>query len=155
MTTVRASGSVAGPITEVEALWYDPARRAGWVPGFAALVSCDSFWPAAGGRLVWDAKPGGRGRVVERVTDYLPGGGQDAEVEDERLEGAQAVRFTPAGAGEVDVSLSLDYRLKERSPMTPLVDLFYVSRTLGAELDRTLLRFAAERSTDADLLPTN
>ena len=146
--------TVPGPLTEVEALWYDLPRRAGWVDGFAAPVSFDSFWPAAGGRLVWDSKPGGRGRVVERVTDYLPGAGQDLEVEDERLEGTQAVRFTFADGGGVAVDLLLDYRLKERSLVTPLRDLLYVRRIVRAGLVATLRRFAAERATDADLLST-
>jgi hypothetical protein len=93
---------------------------------------------------VWVSRPKGRGRVQERVTAYEPRSGQTVEVEEERLRGTQTVTFEPAG-DEVRVALTLDYELKERTFLTPLVDLLYIRREIGDSLRRTLARFGHER----------
>ena len=75
--------TVPGLASEAEALWYDPQRWPVWVDGFGHVVKLEGEWPAPGARAVWDSKPGGRGRVVERVTAYEARAGQTLEVEDE------------------------------------------------------------------------
>jgi hypothetical protein len=79
--------------------------------------------------------------VTERVLEYEPLGGQTLEVEDDSIEARQWVSFTPAGHG-VEVELVLDYRIKRRSPLTPLVDLLFVRRAMAASMAKTLSRFA-------------
>jgi Polyketide cyclase / dehydrase and lipid transport len=143
-----ATVEVPGRVAEAEALWYDPHRWAAWIDGFGHVVKFeDGEWPNVGTRLVWDSRPTGRGRVVERVVAYEPSGGQTIEVEDERLHGTQTVTFEPAG-DEVRVALSLEYALKQRNPLTLLVDPLFIRRSLRASLNRTLTRFAHERRAE-------
>ena len=51
----------------------------------------------------------------------------------------------------VKVTLSLAYELKERTPLTWLVDALFVRRAMVASLRRTLTRFARERRADTEL----
>ena len=90
---------------------------------------------------MWESRPGGRGRVVERVTAYEARIGQTLEVEDEQLRATQRVSFEPGPDG-VEVALELEYELKDRNPFTPLTDALFIRRALRDSLKRTLLRFA-------------
>jgi uncharacterized membrane protein len=148
---VRAEIDVDAPLEEVEALWYDVRRWPSFVDGFAHVAKMEDGWPARGGRLVWDSTPRGRGRVVERVTEHEPGGGQTAEVEDPRMRATQRVGFERLADGTV-VALELEYRLKERNPLTPLVDVLFIRRSLRDALRRTLERLGRELKADAELL---
>jgi len=150
MTRVHASTVVPGPLGEAEALWYDRGRWPNFVDGFSHVVSTEGEWPREGARLIWDSTPHGRGRVVERVTSHEPGRGQTAEVEDERLRGLQRVEFAPAHGG-VQVALTLEYGIKNSTPVTPLVDALFVRRAIRDTLRRTLARYARERVADRDL----
>ena len=85
MPSVRAALKMPGLASEAEALWYDPQRWPAWIDGFGHVVKLEGEWPAQGARAVWDSKPGGRGRVVERVTAYEARAGQTLAVEDEQL----------------------------------------------------------------------
>ena len=96
---------------------------------------------------MWESRPGGRGRVVERVTAYETRSGQTLAVEDERLLGTQRVSFEPGPDG-VEVALELEYELKERNPFTPLTDALFIRRALRDSMKRTLLQFARERRGD-------
>ena len=147
----RASASirVPGRASDAEALWYDPIRWAAWLDGFAHASRVPEEWPA-GGTLLWTSRPGGRGRVMEEVVAYEPRTGQTLRVEDERLRGTQRVEFRPA-SDYVTVVLELDYELKQRTPLTPLVDRLFVRRELTASLQRSLVAFARERRGDMEL----
>jgi hypothetical protein len=81
--------------------------------------------------------------VLERVIGYEPLGSQTLEVEDDSIQGRQSVAFTPAD-GDVEVQLSLRYRIKRRTPVTPLVDLLFIRRAMAMSLRKTLGRFGAE-----------
>jgi hypothetical protein len=144
----RATTLVPGRIIEAEELWYDPHRWAAWVDGFGHVSTLEGDWPDVGARLVWDSPPRGRGRVQEVVTAYQPRTGQTREVEDERLSGSQTVRFEVAGADEVQVTLTLDYELKQRHAFTPLLDRLFIRRELTDSLRRTLTRFGHERRAE-------
>ena len=143
MSRVSAAAVVRGTADEARALWFDPARWPAFVDGFSHVVRADPAWPRTG-RVIWQSGPRGRGRVVETAA-----GEDTVAVEDERLSGTQRVRFEAAGAGETQVTVELDYRLKERHLFTPLVDAFFVRRSLAEALARTLRRYAAEREGDA------
>jgi Polyketide cyclase / dehydrase and lipid transport len=149
MGRARASVDVPGRASDAEALWYDPVRWPAWIDGFGHVVELADGWPAEG-RLVWNSAPGGRERVIETVTAYEPRSGQTLAVEDSRLHGTQRVEFTP-GPDAVKITLSLDYELKERTPVTWLVDALFVRRAIVASLRRTLDRFVRERRGDMEL----
>ena len=151
MSKVRAVQSVPGLASDAEELWYDPLRWPAWVDGFGHVVKLEGEWPGVGARSVWDSRPGGRGRVVERVTVYEARVGQSVAVDDERLRGTQTVSFEPGPDG-VEVALELQYELKERNPLTPLTDALFIRRALRDSLKRSLLRFARERRGDMEPL---
>src|SRR5256885_14739761 len=98
MGRARAAIEVAGSVEDAEALWYDLQRWPTFIDGFARVVRSEG-WPAAGGTLVWDSTPAGRGRVGERVTAQGAGEGETAGVEDPRLSGTPTGAFTAAGNG--------------------------------------------------------
>jgi hypothetical protein len=145
----RASATtlVPGRAAAAEELWYDPHRWAAWVDGFGHVIRLEGDWPQVGARLVWESPPKGRGRVQELVTAYEPRSGQSLDVEDERLRGTQTVSFEPVG-DEVRVTLTLEYDLKQRNVLTPLVDRVFIRRELSDSLRRTLTRFGHERRAE-------
>jgi uncharacterized membrane protein len=149
MGRAEASVEVPGLASDAEALWYDPIRWPAWIDGFGHLVEVAEGWPADG-RVVWNSTPGGRERVLEDVVSYEPRAGQTLAVEDSRLRGTQRVAFTP-GPEHTKVTLSLEYEIKERTPVTWLVDALFVRREVLASLRRTLSRFARERRGDMEL----
>ena len=95
--------------------------------------------------------PDGRGRVNERVIDQRPGEGQTLAVEDPRIQGTQEVRFLPVEDG-TEVRLELVYDLKQRNPLTPVIDLLFIRRAMRDSLRRTLTRFGRELAADRELL---
>ena len=140
-------------VSEAEALWYDPGRMASFVDGFARAAKVEGGWPAAGGRLVWDARPGGSGsraRVIELVTAYEPRVRQVAEIEDATITGTQTVTFAPASDG-CTIAVELTYALKDPGPLGVLRDLLLVRRPLADALRRTLARFARELAAEREL----
>ena len=151
MRRAQAAAEVPGTVSEVEALWYEPTRWAAWVDGFGHLAKLEGDWPAAGARVVWDSRPGGRGRVVEQVLRYEPRTGQTLAVEDERLTGTQSVSFAATEDG-TRIALELAYELKSGVALKAVVDLFFIRRALADSLRRTLARFRAELEADRDLL---
>ena len=147
MGRAKASISVPGRAAEAEALWYDPHRWQAWVDGFGHVVSLSDGWPDRGAELVWESPPGGRGRVTERVVAYEMRMGQTLEVEDATMTGRQTVKFEP-GPEAVVITLSLEYRIKDRTPFTPIVDLLFVRRAMADALRRTVTRFSNERKAE-------
>ena len=137
MPEVSARAGTPGPFAAVLALWDDPVRWPAFVDGFRAVVRADPAWPAADAVLIWDSTPHGAGRTREVAVG--PG---VRKVENERLGGTLTLEW----ADDI-VSVTLDYRLKEPSPLT----LFFVRRALRDALGRTVQRFAVERRADADL----
>jgi hypothetical protein len=146
--TVRATTTVPGRVVEAEELWYDPHRWAAWIDGFGHVAKLEGDWPQAGARLLWDSRPNGRGRVSERVTSYEPRTGQTLAVEDGRLTGTQRVAFEPE-EDRVRVNLTLEYSLKNRNLITPVLDLLFIRRAVRDSLQRTLTRFGHERQAEA------
>lgn len=143
MSGVNARIEVPGTIYEAETCWYDTDRWPGWVDQLARVCEVRGEWPRAGAEVIWESGPAGRGTVRERVAEYEPRVGQVSEVEDDSIVGRQRVSFAPADAG-AEVVLSLDYKLKRRSPVSALVDLVFIRRLMRASLSRTLAGFRAE-----------
>jgi hypothetical protein len=152
MGRAKASISVPGRAADAEALWYDPHRWQAWIDGFGHVISLTDEWPNRGAELVWESPPGGRGRVTERVVAYEMRTGQTLEVEDATLTGTQKVAFEP-GPEAVEITLSLEYRIKDRTALTPVVDLLFVRRAMTDALRRTVTRFANERKAEIQFGP--
>lgn len=150
MGTVSARLDVPYAISAAEALWYDPSRWPNFVDGFGHLKGVEGEWPKVGASAMWDARPGGRGRVLETVEAYEPRVSCTSAVEDETLRGTQTITFTPRQGGTT-VKLTLAYTVKERGPLTPIVDLIFIRRAQIQSLQRTLQRFARELRGDHDL----
>jgi Polyketide cyclase / dehydrase and lipid transport len=152
MGKVKASIELPGfRASEAEALWYDTNRWPTFVDGFAQVVSTEGDWPAAPSTLVWQSTPAGRGRVVERVTQYEARVGQTAEVDDPRMTATQRVSFEPSERG-VEVTLSLDYTLKQGGgPIKPIMDFLFIRRAVSDAVSRTVARFSRELRADAEI----
>ena len=141
---VSVTTTVPGRVIDAEELWYDPHRWAAWIDGFGHVAKLEGEWPQVGARLLWDSRPGGRGRVLEHVVAYEPRRGLSVEVEDEKLSGVQTVAFEPAD-DQVRVNLTLEYSLKDGNR---ILDLLFIRRSLRDSLNRTLTRFAHERRAE-------
>ncbi len=72
-----------------------------------------------------------------------PLSGQTVEVEDDTIRGRQAVAFIPEDTG-VAVQLTLDYRVRRRTPFTPLVDILFIRGAFKRSLAATLEHFGVE-----------
>ena len=149
MGRVSAKIEVPGLASAAEELWYDTRRWPTFVDGLAHVAKIEDGWPRTGGRVVWDAQPGGRGRVIETVTAFEARTGQTAIVEDERIRGTQTLTFVPKD-GVVEVTLALDYAVKQEAGVPFFVDLAFVRRPMRDSLKRTLSRFARECRAGAD-----
>ena len=144
MGRVSASAIAPGQVRDAEALWYDLGRWPAFVDGFATVLERDPQWPDAG-RLVWRSTPHGRGIVHERVVER-----GTVEFHDDKLTGTQRTEFTPHGE-HTRVTLTMEYRIEEAGPLTPIVDLLFVRRAVRDALQRTVARFAREREGDLTL----
>jgi hypothetical protein len=143
MSRVRASIDVPGLASEAEALWYDTSRWPTFIDGLHHVARLEGDWPHAGARVLWDSNPGGRGRVQERVLEFVAREGQTVAIEDEKIHGTQRVGFSPTATG-VTVSLELRYTLKQSRPGIAIFDLLFVRRPQREALQRTLRRFRTE-----------
>jgi Polyketide cyclase / dehydrase and lipid transport len=152
MGKARAVIDLPGQVSVAESLWYDVNRWASFVDGFAHVEKADGDWPRVGARVRWRSLPNGRGLVQERVTHYEVRSGQTVEVEDPKLRGTQVVKFTPKPEHSCQLEITLDYRLKDGNPFTPVVDALFVRRMLNDALRRTLARFKRELRGDLELV---
>ena len=143
MRVVSAVETFPGSVHEAETLWYDTARWPSWVDGLDRVTGAEPRWPQLGATVTWQSGPAGRGRVVERVVAYEPLSGQTVEVQDDSIRGRQSVEFAAADEA-VELTLTLEYEIKQRSPLTPLVDLLFIRRAFRTSLDATLRRFGLE-----------
>ncbi len=136
------SATIEVPVSvhEAESAWYDTSGWPQWVDQLARVLDVQGDWPRRGSGVVWESGPAGRGRVTERVIEHEPLQGLTALVEDASITGTQRVSFDPVADG-VQVQLSLDYRLRRRSPMSALIDLLFIRRLMAASLAKTLSQF--------------
>jgi Polyketide cyclase / dehydrase and lipid transport len=143
MASVRAADTFHGTVHEAELCWYDVSRWPAWVDGLSRVVALAGEWPQPGSIVTWESGPAGRGTVRERVTAHEPLAGVTLEVEDDSISATEWIEFTPAD-GEVQVRVTLEYAIKRRSIVTPLVDALFIRRLIAASLRRTLTQFGAE-----------
>jgi hypothetical protein len=148
MRPVHAAQTFAGSVQQAELCWYDTVHWSSWVDGLDRVLRTDDPWPMVGGRVTWESGPAGRGRVTETVIAYTAGVGQTVEVTDDTVTGCQIVAFSTVPQG-VQVTLRLEYRLKRRSPITPVVDALFIRREMSLSLGRTLARFGVRLRAEA------
>ena len=146
MGRVKAELQLPGVATsDAEELWYDTRRWPTFVDGFGHVSALDEGWPRAPGAVVvWDSKPGGRGRVLERVVEL-----RGARRPDRRGRGRRrstAARRSRSGPDATDarVTLELDYAIKQDRGVPAVVDFLFVRRPMRDSLKRTLARFERE-----------
>ena len=106
MGRVKAQLQLPGVATsDAEELWYDTRRWPTFVDGLGHVFKVDEGWPRAPGAVaIWDSKPGGRGRVLERVVSFEARVGQTVEVEDEKIHGRQTIAFQPNAEGNLRIA---------------------------------------------------
>jgi polyketide cyclase/dehydrase/lipid transport protein len=150
MGSASAQIDVPGTVEDAEELWYDVRRWPSFIDGFGHVHRRDADWPREGTTLVWNSPPNGRGRVVERVVAQNRGEDITVEVEDPRVRGTQRIVFRPLQDG-VEVTLALDYQLKQGSIFRPLTDVLFIRRAVRDSLRRTLQRFSRELAADREL----
>jgi hypothetical protein len=150
MGRVKAQLQLPGVATsDAEELWYDTRRWPTFVDGLGHVFKVDEGWPRAPGAVaVWDSKPGGRGRVLERVVSFEARVGQTVEVEDEKIHGRQTIAFQPNAEGTT-VTIELDYAIKQDRGVLAVVDFLFVRRPMRDSLKRTLARFEREARAPA------
>ena len=131
------------------ALWADVRRWPSFVDGFARIEELSPSWPERGSRVVWESRPGGRGRVTEKVVEQ---GVRrfSTRVYEARLAGVQTAEVAAAGPGAL-VELRLDYELVRGGWLGAALDLLFIRRALRDALTRTLRRFAVEAEEEAGL----
>jgi Polyketide cyclase / dehydrase and lipid transport len=143
MAAVAATLALPASVHDAETVWYDVTGWPAWIDGLDSVVAVQGAWPAVGASVTWQSVPAGRGRVTERVVGYERLVGQTLEVEDDSIRGRQSVTFTPLDDG-VEVELRLEYKLKKRSLLMPIVDVLFVRNAWRSSLRSTLTRFGVE-----------
>ena len=149
MRTAQARGTVPLTPPDALALWSDVERWPSFVEGFARRLELSPEWPAKGGRVVWESKPEGRGRVTETVLENS-GVAFSTQVFEEALMGTQTLRAEPSGEGS-EVELTLEYELAKYGPLAGVADAIFIRRALRDALRRTLFRFAIEAEEEASM----
>jgi hypothetical protein len=147
--TARAVRVVPLRPSDALALWRDVERWPTFVEGFARVLERSPEWPAKGGRVVWESKPEGRGRVTETVLENSEAA-FSTQVFEDALMGTQTLRAVPASDGS-EVELTLDYELAKYGPLSGVADAIFIRRALRDALRRTLFRLAIEAEDEAGL----
>jgi Polyketide cyclase / dehydrase and lipid transport len=143
VATVSAAQVFDASLSDAERCWNNVARWPAWVAELERVLTVDDSWPAEGSTVVWQSGPAGRGRVSERVVELEALSHQTVEVQDNSIRGRQSVWFTPVDGG-VQVTLSLEYSIKRRSPLTWVLDTLFVRGPMTASLVKTLAGFGGE-----------
>jgi hypothetical protein len=143
MGTVSAGIGCRAPVHELQRAWCDPLRWDRWVEGLASVEEITGAWPQPGAAIRWRSVPAGRGNVTERVVRYEPAAEIESEIEDDQVVARQLVRFRPSDQGS-HLEIEFAYRIKRRTPLTPLVDVLFVHGAMARWLRGTAARFARE-----------
>jgi uncharacterized membrane protein len=141
MSRAVASTELPGTVHEAERCWYDTARWPAWIEGLEHVDHVDPGYPETGAEVRWRSGPAGRGQVRERVLAHEALGFQRVAVADDSIDGEQEVRFIVAGEGRVCVELTLEYRIRARNLLTPVVDRLFIRPAMRHSLESTLHRF--------------
>jgi hypothetical protein len=147
--TAYARGTVPLQPADALALWTNIERWPTFIEGFARVIECSPGWPAEGERLSWESRPGGRGKVTEKVVERSPDR-FTTMVFESALMGRQTLRAVPHSTG-AEVELSLEYTLVKYGALSVVADALFIRRALRDSLARTVGRFAIEAEDEAGL----
>ena len=150
MGVARDRANVELPPAAALELWLDTERWPMFVDGLARVERRSQGWPEPGSSLVWQSRPGGRGRVTVEVLELEPPSRVVVRVADETLSGTETAVFEPTDHGSV-VDVALDYALNDGGPLKAVTDAIFIRRALRDSIRRTLGRFAVEAAEDAAL----
>ncbi len=142
MARLTESLLVSASLAETWAFYFEPRSWASWVDGFGSLERADGY-PEGGGTLVWNSNPAGRGTVRERVLEHSPRTRHRIEFADPESSGELLSQFAVEGE-RTRVTLTMEYRLSARGPLSGLTDRLFVRGQIRQALQRTLLRFKHE-----------
>ena len=148
---VKHSIELPAQVSAAEALWYDTSRWPAFIDGLHHVERVEGDWPKAEGRVRWTSTPDGRGLVEERVTHYEVRRGQTSRVEDPRILGTQTITFTPKPEGASELTIELEFRVKNLNPVAAALSGFFIRRAMTDMLRRTLGRFRRELRGDIEL----
>ncbi len=143
MATVSETVSIAAPLGEVWDLYFDSRRWPAWVDQFAAIVTMDAAYPAAGTSLVWRSGGAGRGEVRERILEHDPQRRHRIEFSDPACRGELVSTFTPTDEG-TSVNLEMSYELVSGGILSKVSDALFVRSQMKGSLGRTLVGLRAE-----------
>ena len=126
--------------------YFDPKGWPDWVEGFERVERSDGY-PEAGGTLVWQSNPAGRGTVTERVLAHEPRTLHRIAFSDPQSEGELTTRFAIEGEA-TRLTLELDYTVGGGGALSRITDLLFARSQVIASLRRTLMdfRYAVEES---------
>jgi uncharacterized protein YndB with AHSA1/START domain len=148
MGSAAESIRIPASAAEVWDFYFDPRMWASWVDGFGRVDASDGY-PEVGGTLRWRSTPAGRGVVEERVLEHEPRRLHRIAFADDTSEGELVTRFEiqPATQGEsahTRVMQEAEYRMRRRSPFSPLTDFLFVRSQVQRSLARSLERLRHE-----------
>lgn len=149
MSEVEARVEIPAPIADVWDGYFDADRWRSWVDGFARVLETSAGYPEAGGRLIWESTPPGRGRVSERVLEHEERRLHRIAFEDPSTEGTLTVRFEMAPASEdaerlTVVTQAMEYSLLKGSPLAGVTDRLFIRSQMRGSLERSLLDLRGE-----------
>jgi uncharacterized protein YndB with AHSA1/START domain len=139
---------IPAAVAEVWDFYFEPSTWPSWVDGFARTEAADGY-PEGGGTLRWRSVPAGRGLVEERVLEHEPRRLHRIAFSDDTSEGEMVTKFEiePAADGEpamTRVTQEVHYRLRRRTPFSPLTDFLFVRSQVQRSLARSLERLRHE-----------
>src|SRR5688572_16314931 len=134
---------VPATLAEVWDLYFQSETWPAWVDQFNRVETLDSGYPVAGGRLIWQSGPAGRGTVTESVLEHDPRSLHRIRYRDDSSEGELLTTFAIEGDA-TKVKLDLVYGLLEPSPLGPITDLLFIRSQMRGSLRRSLEALAAE-----------
>jgi hypothetical protein len=141
VTKLVESVRLPGAPQAIRDLWFDARRRPSFIHDWGGVVKQEG-WPATGGILIWETRPGGDGWTREKRSSD-----DTVVVESEVLYGEKRVTFDGTD-GDVVMEVTFTYKAKER---TPTWDFLFIRRGQRNALRRTLDRFAIECAAEAEL----
>ena len=147
----KASIELPARVGAAEALWYDIRRWPAFVDGMHHIDRIEGEWPRVGAKVRWTSTPDGRGLVEELVERYEVRSGQTLSIEDPQIVGAQTVTFKPKSDDTSEITVELDFRLKNMNPVAAALSGFFIRRAMSDMLRRTLSRFRRELRGDIEL----
>ena len=142
MGEAKAETMIDADLKEVWDVYFDDARWASWVDGFARVESSDGY-PERGGTLNWQSTPAGRGLVTEKVIDHEPRTVHRVSFDDPESEGELEATFEIQG-DRVRVAQTMSYKIKHPGFFGPATDIFFVRRQVVGSLERSLARLKHE-----------